>query len=250
MRKKSVFIFGAFVLAFSFFTACNQSPFKATRDASGGGINKFGVASSLVVFNNELTTGGGAFEYPSGDNQVLTFNDTSNPISRRSIRYMWTGGDVLAPGCNPNPEHSFAGFDLMYTPLISNYSISSNSPGRDLSKAGYSKVTFYARGSLSSSTILKIEVAAQGVAAGCPVPPHVSCVTLSNSGIADDPNYPCGATAKFGSSWQPYTIPIIPGALTNVKDFFKATFIFTPVPGFTAPGQGGIAYFDMIQYAP
>src|ERR1039458_9963935 len=65
-----------------------KSPFDRTRDASGGGgTGTLSGSSNFVIFSDELKTGGGAFEYPGGENQSLSFADTSNPISRRSIRY-------------------------------------------------------------------------------------------------------------------------------------------------------------------
>src|SRR4051812_40967478 len=82
---------------------CNLSPFGRTRDASGGG-GTGAFSGNFVIFNNELITGGGAFEYPGPEGQILTFTDASNPISRRSIRYSWTGESV-------NNQTIFAGFD-------------------------------------------------------------------------------------------------------------------------------------------
>ena len=245
-KKSKRSLFGLWSLVFGLIvSACNKSPFDRTRDASGGGaLNQFGVASSLVVFNNELKTGGGAFEYPGGNNQILSFNDTSNPVSRRSIRYMWNGQPV---GGDPSNPPTFAGFDLAVSIGASDYP---SVPARDLSKAGYTQVTFYARGSLSSNTDLKIEVADDGNV-NTPDP----CITLSTNGTDDhcsdvvlDPLAMMPKTLT--SSWQQYTITVPNSALKSVKDFFKATFVFTPVVGFTSPGQGGVAYFDVIQYAP
>jgi hypothetical protein len=207
-----------------------------------------------VIFDNELSSGGGAFLYPGGENQTLSFADRSNPLSQRSIRYSWNGGDVSWPGCSPNPEHSFAGLDLMHTPTQTQYN---STPGRDLRQGGYNKVTFFARGSLASYTVLKIEVASPGVPAGtCPgvVSP---CLILSSDGVTTDPGSPtCPADPKpLTGQWQQYTINVAPSNLTSVKDFFKATFIFENLPGCvpsvcTAPGQGGTVYFDVIQYQP
>lgn len=251
-RKNRLFCFSFLVFGLGL-SGCNQSPFNSTRDASGGGaLNKFGVAPAFVIFDNELTTGGGAFEYPGGQNQTLSFTDTSNPISHRSIRYSWNGQPVSAPGCNPNPTPLFAGFDLMYTTTQAAYNPSPSVPGRDLHQAGYTKATFYARGSLSSNTVLKVEVAAAGVQAGCPVLPVVPCLWLSSNGTEDDGvnSQGCGH-AQLTGGWQSYSIPLTPAALTDVKDFFKATFVFTPpFVGSTAAGQGGVAYFDVIEYTP
>jgi len=227
------------------FAGCNKSPFDSTRNASGGALNKFGVAPALVVFDSELTTGGGAFEYPSGDNQVLSFNDTSSPISYRSIRYMWNGQPVSNPSGTPNPEVTFAGFDLCHVVVINNnLAVYTSTPGRNLQAAGYTHVSFYARGSLSTDTVLEVQVAG-----GASQP----CVTLSTDGRDDvaSPGTPCGRVAQLTGNWQQYSIPISNANLAAVKDFFKATFIFNPpYVGSTAPGQGGVAYFDVIEYTP
>jgi len=242
-QKPNRRLFGFCVLIFGLSVTGCRNPFDRTRDASGGGpTGTFGNSSTFVVFSNELQTGGGAFEYPGSDGQSLVFNDTSNPISRRSIRYGWTGQAVAG-------QTVFAGFDLMHTPQLSAYA---TTPGRDLHLAGYMKVTFYARGSLSSNTVLKIEVADDGNTT-TPDP----CVTLYMGAVPPSPD-PCDANGSdnlkmtpqvLTSSWQPYTITLLNSVLSmsNVKDFFKATFVFTPAVGAPA-GQGGTAYFDQIQY--
>ena len=216
-----------------------KSPLDRTRDASGGsgGTGVITGGANLVVFSNELKTGGGAFEYPGGDNQTLTFSDTSNPISARSIRYAWNGQDVAS-------QHIFAGFDLMHTPTESTYA---STPGRDLRAANYTKVTFYARGSLSANTFVKIEVADDGNTA-TPAP----CVALSPDGSLDavSPATPCGVRGTLSTNWGTYTIPISNSNLFPLKDFFKATFVYLPPGGTSLAGQGGTVYFDQIVYAP
>ncbi len=223
-------------------SGCNKNPFDRTRDASnGGGTGAITGGSNFVIFNNELVSGGGAFEFPGSEGQSLIFNDTSNPISHRSIRYSWTGEPVAG-------QSIFAGFDLMHTALFSDYV---STPGRNLHQANYTKVTFFARGTLSSNTELKIEVSDDGK-----TPTPDPCLVLSTDGL--DPNNLCDANGfdpfkmapmQITSSWRQYTITVNNSALTSIKDFFKATFVFTPAIG--APtGQGGTAYFDVIQYQP
>ena len=156
---------------------------------------------------------------------------------------------MSAPGCSPNPETTFVGMDLMYTATQSQYDFTNATSGRDLRAAGYTRVAFFSRGSLSTNTVLKVEVASSGNPPGCLVPVPSPCVTLSTNGTDDDPNFPCGRTAQLTGSWQSYSIPVANSDLANVKDFFKATFVFKPAIGAPA-GQGGTVYFDVIQYAP
>jgi len=243
--------FRLLIPAVLFFAACNKSPFERTHDADGKATGTFSGTTNLVIFNNELVSGGGAFLYPGGENQSLSFSDTSNPISHRSIRYGWNGGLLSAPGCPPDPTPLFAGFDLMHTAVFADYS---STPGRDLHQAGYTKVTFYARGSLSSHTVLKVEAATPSAAAGCAVPPVVPCLWLSDPNGTDTDDgvngQGCGHKQLTGS-WQTYNIDIPAGwlASTRIKDFFKATFVFNQPSG-VPTGQGGTVYFDVIQYQP
>lgn len=234
-----------------------KNPFDRTRNASGGPTGLIGNASTFVIFSSELKSGGGAFEYPGGDNQSLSFNDTSNPISYRSIRYSWNGIPVAGYPLNPG-DSIFVGFDLMHTTTLAAYA---TTPGHDLQaspgKPNYTKVTFYARGALSSDTILKVEAASDGN----PNDPN-PCMTLSTSGsdnvctkTASGANNPDGQAPQILTpSWQQYTLNIPTASLLSVKDFFKATFVYGMPPLFAqtpfgAPqGQGGTAYFDQIQY--
>ncbi len=234
--RLSYFAIVSLLWPFVFAGGC-KSPFDRTRDASGGGgTGAITGSGNLVVFSNELKTGGGAFLYPSGENQALSFNDTSNPISARSIRYTWNGQDV-------GGQHIFTGFDLMHTATQADYT---PTRGRDLRAANYTKVTFYARGSLSANTFMKVEVADDGD----PTTP-APCVALSPRGDLDDlfPATPCGRRDTITSDWRQYTIPISNSNLNPVKDFFKGTFVFLPGGG-NIPGGGGTVYFDNIQYAP
>src|SRR5262249_27499586 len=147
----------------------------------------------------------------------------------------------------PNPENTFTGFDLMHVTTLSQYS---STPGRNLSAAGYTKATFYARGSLGSGVDVKIEVSDDG-----DITTADPCITLSANGTddhcSDNGADPLAMTpGTLSSSWQPYTIMIPNSALTSIKDFFKATLVFNPpFPGYTGNGTGGTVYFDAIAYS-
>lgn len=230
------------LLAFVLLSGCNKSPFERTKSTAGGGTGSFGAAS-YVVFSGELVSGGGAFEYPGSEGQSLIFNDTSNPISNRSIRYSWTGESVAG-------QHTFAGFDLMHTATQADYT---TTVGRDLRQAAYTQVKFYARGTLSTNTLVKIEVADDGNSGTA----NSSCVSLSPTALLDDGvnagSTACGRLDSLTTDWKPFTIPIASPntALAAVKDFMKVTFVFNdPLPGSLVGGQGGTIYIDQIQYEP
>jgi hypothetical protein len=97
-----------------------------------------------------------------------------------------------------------------------------------------------------------VEVASPGSSDACAavVSP---CLKLIESGQTDpDPAQDATCTAMtISDQWRQYTIPL-PGAWlasNRVKDLFKATFIFVDlIPGGQQPGQGGVAYYDNVQY--
>ncbi|MFA5976511.1 MAG: hypothetical protein WC859_10170 [Elusimicrobiota bacterium] len=254
--KKRIRLYPLMVLAL--FMGCHKSPGERVKDASNGGaLGGFGSTPNFIIFSSELRSGGGAFEYPGGENQTLAFNDQSNPLSYRSIRYSWTGQPPMI-GCST--FHEFAGFDLMHTAFDSTYL---TTPGRDLRAAGYTRLTFYARGTLSTNTVLKIEAATPPTgnttgSGACAFPMEGSawtgaCIGLfgQNTAYLNATN-PCsnGTSGTLTSDWQFFSVPIPTIALAAVKDFFKATFIFTDPYTPAPPGQGGTVYFDQIQYQP
>jgi len=225
-------------------TGC-KSPFNRTQDSSSGPASTIGASGQYPIFNNELVSGGGAFEYPEGigNNLSLNFDDHSNPVGKRSIRFSWNGQPADGSGLSATVTSIFAGVSLMHVPLFGNYT---STPGRDLRAAGYNTVTFQARGDLHTYTSVTIE-------AGGPNP--AACITLSADGSVDN----CGTlfpseghlTGTLTSNWQTYNLPITNAQQSAIKDLFKATFVFAyPTPGNTNPGQGGTIYLDQIFYKP
>jgi hypothetical protein len=130
----------------------------------------------------------------------------------------------------------------MHVPTLAEYA---TTPGKDLRSGNYSRVRFNARGSLSTNTVVKVEVADDGDTA-TPAP----CIVLSESGTEDDAtaNNPasCMTRGRLTSSWAQFSIPVSASDLDNVKDFFKATFIYKRADQGT--GSGGTIYLDEIQY--
>jgi len=192
----------------------------------------------LEIYTDDLHQGG-AFLYPGGDNQTLSFSDTSNPSNgANSIRYFWTGGDTAG-------QHVFVGMDLMHTGALAEYA---STPGKDLRSGAYTRVTFDARGSLPSDVVVKVEASDDGVQS-TPAP----CIVLSATGLLDDstPGNPvasCTNKATLLGTWQSYSLSVSAGDLASVKDYFKATFIYKGTLGST--GSGGVLYLDQILYKP
>jgi len=193
---------------------------------------------NLEIYTDDLQQGG-AFLYPGGENQAITFADTSNPSNgTHSIRYAWNGGNVAG-------QAVFAGMDLMHTGNFADYA---STPGKDIHAGLYTRVTFDARGLLPADVVIKVEVADDGNT-GTPAP----CMILSNTGSLDDstPGNPvasCTNLASLQSAWQSYSIPVSASNLTSVKDYFKATFIYKGASG--TNGSGGTLFLDQILYKP
>ena len=193
---------------------------------------------NLEIYTDDLHQGG-AFLYPGGDNQSLSFRDTSGPSNGLySIRYAWNGGDTAG-------QHVFVGTDLMHTGDLTTYA---STPGKDLRSGNYTRVTFDARGGLPADVVVKVEVADDGLQA-TPAP----CIILSATGLLDDstPGNPvasCTNKATLLATWQSYSLSVTPADLVSVKDYFKATFIYKGAPATT--GSGGTLLLDQILYKP
>ncbi len=193
---------------------------------------------ALQIYTDDLHQGG-AFLFPGGENQSLTFNDISGPATgSNSIRYSWNGGDVAG-------QHIFAGVDLIHSGSINDYN---STPPKDLRSGRYTRVTFNARGTLGANVVVKIEAADDGNTA-TPAP----CIILSPNGDQDDttPGNPiasCLNRASLLNTWQSYTLGVMTNNIAAVKDYFKATFIYKGAA--VSTGTGGTLFLDQILYQP
>jgi hypothetical protein len=203
---------------------CEKKPTDGLVDPNpGNAVAPTGQA--LVVYDDVLKTGGGMGLFPSNENQQIALDSTDGPHSgRRCIRYSWNGQDIPNPGTVPNPEHTFAGFDLVVSNDLTTLAAA---PARNLSAAGYTTVTFWLRGTLSDSATLKVE--APGTGFTSTIAPSITVTSLSGG-------------------WQQFTINISTADLISVKEFFKLTFVYTQPTGTTAAGGGGTVFVDDIQY--
>ena len=107
----------------------------------------------------------------------------------------------------------------MHTTTLADYA----TVGRNLQPAGYTRVTFQIRGSLSTHTFLKIEVASPGAPGNACAFVNSPCLTLSADGKAADdactadshfPNGFAMTPKALTASWQPYSINVpvsVPG---------------------------------------
>ncbi|MBI4397256.1 MAG: hypothetical protein HY548_09185 [Elusimicrobia bacterium] len=186
-------------------------------------------APTWVIYDEDLTTGGGAMLLPESANQELLFGSKQSAHSGvKSIYYSWNGGEVF--DTTLGMQHLFAGFSIL---VGLNSSQLNTVPAKNLSPAGFTKVTFWARGSLSENTILRVEAPDDGNNKTSPPTLDISRSQLS-------------------TEWTQFTLPAsgaIPASqFTNVKQYATFLFVFTQPTGTTNAGEGGYVYIDQITY--
>lgn len=216
-----------FLLLISVFTGCDKTPSRRLTDpAPEGAVSQNG--GSWVLYDEEVRTDGGFYliPIPTGNQTLDVGNEQSAAFGKRSIFYSWTGGDVLDPV--EGIEHTFAGFGLL---VAENIDQMNTTPAKDLSGAGFTKITFYARGYLSENTILRVEGPGDGSAAAAL--PRLDVTQLTGT-------------------WTKFTLPA-PGAIPtaafqSVRQYVNFTFVFSQPSGTTNPGNGGQVFLDRIAY--
>jgi len=200
---------------------CGRNRTHNPQDMLGAGATgRYG--SVFVLYDDELKTGGGVYLYPSGDNQSLDTDSRELPYAgARCIRYSWNGGAVCQSATG-RAQHAFAGFSLAVSATADELPAAA---ARDFSDAGYTVMHVFVRGSLSDNTILKLE----GPDDGDETTPAPSL-----------------EIASLSDSWQAYSFPVTPASLARVKEFFKATFVYSNPDGTLAAGGGGSVAVDTI----
>jgi hypothetical protein len=201
-------------------SGCEKKPTDGLVSANSNAVAPTGTP--MVIYDDSLETGGTVGLIPSGDNQQISLSYTNNPHSGRyCISYSWNGNPVSnpPPSLSPNPEQTFAGFQLI---------VATGAPPRNLSAAGYTTCTFWLRGNLSSNVSVQVQGPSNG----------------NSNTIA--PTY---TPANVSNSWTQYAFSISPGNLQSVAVFFGLTLIYAQPTGTTNPGQGGTVYVDDIQFS-
>jgi len=205
---------------------CNRLPTERLTDPAPEGAVPDANVSTWVLFEDEARTGGGAYLFPEADNQELVIGtDETAFAGKKSIRYLWNGGPVPDPTFGN--QHAFAGFGL----IVSNdgTGLPTAAP-RNLTDAGFTKITFWAKGSLSENTILRAGGPGEGTGAS----------TLPRLDIA---------RSELTGDWKKFTITGIPDAQwRNVKEYVLFVFVYTQPTATTNPGQGGVVFIDQIAY--
>jgi len=205
--------------------ACERNPVDRLVDPNlDGSLNQ--SSGVFIIYEEEFKTGGGMGFIPGGENQSVDVLDRTSPRrSKAQIRYHWNGGDVFNSEINAF-QHAFAGFSLSITPDLSTLP---SARAKDLSNPGYTQLKFFARGTLSSGTKLRIEGPDDG-----PGGITAARVELDSS--------------QFGTDWVEYTLAIPAAHFLSVKTFATFSFQFEQPPRTSNPGEGGGLFLDDIRY--
>jgi hypothetical protein len=200
--------------------SCSQNPLESVNDPSRY-TGSWG--STWVLYDDVLNTlGGDVMFYPSDPGPaVFSLSNVNNSTSYSGKKYFhcqWNGQPIYWASFG-GLENAFAGFSLITT---SNPAYYDTVLPLDLHKSPYTKITFYARGQMSSS--------------------------ISNHVKFEGPNGAVLDNVIPTSTWTKYTINL--KDLNYVKVFFKVTIIYPSggYPTYGPPGRGGWVDVDLISY--
>lgn len=178
-----------------------------------------GSSGIYTIFDDELKTAGGLAFIPESGGLLIDLNDQTSPRrSTSQMRFKWDGQNV-------GSQHLVGGFEIIVSP---DGSTLSTTPGKDLSSFGYTKLTFYLRGTLGTNTKLRIEG------------PTDTVITAARTELD---------SSQVTGDWQKITLSIPTSSdFQNVKVFAIFSFQYTQPPHTTNPGDGGEIFLDDIRY--
>jgi len=204
------------------FSSCKKNPIdRLTNPLPGGAVPQ--SSGIFIIYQDELKTGGGLGFIPGGENQAIDLANADSPrLTNRQILYAWNGSPT-------GGQQLFAGFQLLVT---SNESGLASATGKNVSAAGYTKMSFDIRGSTSSDNVVRV----QGPAAGTEAP-VTTCAPPD-----------CMELSQLDGDWRHVELPVSAGHFTNVKIFATFSFQYSQAPRTTNPGAGGSIYIDNIRY--
>lgn len=210
-------------------TGCKRNPVDRLTDPNPQSVVPYDPTSprEFMIFDDEITTGGGLGLIPGGDNQSIDVTDHSSPRrSTNALRYQWNGQDVFSFETGQF-QHLFAGFNMFVASSIDE--VASSTP-KNLSGANYANLKFFIRGQLSPGTTVRIQGPDDGAGGITPA--------LIES----------GTNFTLTNDWQEITMTIPSAHFTSVRIFLTITLQYAQAPRTTAPGNGGVIYLDDIRY--
>jgi hypothetical protein len=198
------------LLLLFFLLACKSDPTEFLEDPRNDGATGE-WSGEWLIYGDRLETGGGIILQPGGENQYLNdkFQDPAVPERNNVIRYSWNGQQVAG-------QYIWSALSLSVAANSETYTIT---PPLDLSYGGYRKLTFWAKVSLSDSTIVEFR--------------------------GPIPDFRIQQTEN--SEWKKFVVYFQPHMLRNVRDFFVVTFRYVGNP-VNAHGNGGTVCVDEVRY--
>lgn len=217
-------------------TGCDRNPLNKIVNpdsTSTGGA----WSGTWVIYDDEVKTRGATMMFNTMEGQELSFISSDNPHTGRScIKFAWDGSTVVVYSTSSSVANttgsSFVGFSLIAAATTDNY----YGVSKDLTGGAYTKLTFWARGSLNSNVYVRVE---------------------ANS---DDPAFYRIPTGQYGvwmgtvgGQWQKYEIALDPtrNRLSAVRDYVKIILRYdedgNPDTANARQGSGGTVYIDDIQ---
>lgn len=220
------------VLMGIFLISCERNPMKRLSDPfAEGALNAW--SGIFKIYDDDLITGGNVAFIPSdltppNNNMTIDFKNTEDnpPEGIMCLKYTWNGQDLDWNGKN---EHDWAGVSLI---VATHWSLYTTTPGKNLSAAGYTKITFKARADIDSSTYVKFEG---------PVSTTTTAPTRGGN------RYLRLNSAEL-SNWQSYAISFNTNDFKSVKDYFKIVIEYPKGIGSSLYGNGGTVFVDDIRY--
>jgi hypothetical protein len=216
MLKK--LLIAVLIMPLFIFAACEKKPVNRLVNPSASETTGSSTwPGPWVVYDDEIKTGGGVGRFTTPEGQELDFSSRENPHSGNNcIKFSWDGGEVTAYANPPDTpadyvEHGFVGFSFK----VQNDSVVGSPATKDLSPGHYTRVSFYAMGTLSSNVTLRIKG--------------------PGTGATESP-------VALTSDWQLFTVPVN-GNLADSNSF--ANFVLATAGGVRS--NGGTVFLDDIR---
>jgi len=209
---------------------CSESPVdKLTNPISEGALA--GTAGVYTIYDDQLQTGGNFALFPGDYHEHDVVEEISGGCSESPdmcIKYTWDGGNV----CDDNNEWSdkWCGLAAIVASIAADWGPNNT---RDLSGGKYTKITFYAKGTLSSGVSVRFEGPLGGN----------DDSDKNDNKITVTPGTSTGAPA-LSTEWQKYTIDITGVSLSAIQHYFIVVFD----TGGSGGSTGGTVYVDQIKY--
>lgn len=224
MNKSVYFLAAALVCLTAIFSGCDKHP--ENRLINPTENNTTGTWSpDWALYDDELRTNGTIMSYTTPEGQVLDFMSTERPrTGLRCIKFAWDGQSTTEYASPGVLQHGYVGFGLIVANQTQNYLQES----KNLTGAGYTTISFWARGSLNSHVYLRLE--------------GYNGSRTSISGF--DAWQSNSSDRVIDDQWRQYSFTLT-GSAAAVREYVKILLVYndngTAIP---VRGNGGTVFID------